>query len=193
MSIPRETIRYSNNPTNNLFYVTKRKETINISPVLIEQNITINKVNYNLAGGLCYDILETSNTCPNFNMNFINQANKMGVFAIIKLSNGKWLEYNPNIFLTNSRLVSFINKALKNNYNNDKPIDEYGTSINYDTWLADNENEIFKNIIKNKISLIDMYISEQEALEKLSMYGNLIFYKEPYDYFRARCEEKYVF
>lgn len=193
MSIPRETIRYSNNPTNNLFYITKRKETINISPVLIEQNININKVNYQLAGGLCYDILETNITCPNFNMNFINQANKMGVFAIIKLSNGKWLEYNPNIFLTNSRLVAFIKKALKNHYQKDAPLDEQSKTIDFQTWLVDNEKEIFQNIIKNKISLVDMYISEQEALEKLSMYGNLIFYKEPYDYYRARCEEKYMF
>lgn len=193
LSIPRETIRYTNNPNNNLFYVSNRKHSINISPVLIEQTISINKIAYTLAGGLCYDILENINTCFSYSLNYVKNESKMGTYAILKLSNGKWVEYNPNLFLTNSRVVAFIDKALKNNYEHEDPINDSGEKISYNEWLVDNKDEILKKIINKKISFVDMYISEEEAMRKLSMYGNLLFYKEAYEEYKTRCEEKYRF
>lgn len=192
ISIPRETIRYINNPRQNLFYITNRKQSINISPILVEQNININKINYFLAGGLCYDILENTNSCHNFGLNYVKNETKIGTYSIIKLSNNKWIEYNPNIFLTNSRIFKFIEKALRNNFEYKNPsYSQNDEPVPYEIWVENNKENIIKKILNHQVSLIDMYISEEEAIEKLSMYANLIFYKEPYLQYKTRNEMKY--
>lgn len=184
VSVPRYQRRIYTN--DNLFIHTANRMTINLTPVLFEQNITINKISYSLTGALCYDILDV----PNYDFRsfyYVDSQYKIGTYSIIKCGNF-WIEYNPNNVLLKSRYMARIENALRNNYeiyNKDRPFNQQ----DYENWKKSEEAiKITKDILKNKMSIIDMKISEQEAMDKISTNACILIYSESYDMYRMRLE-----
>lgn len=171
--------------TNNCFIQTSDRMAINLSPILFEENITINKISYSLTGALCYDMLEGINS-EFRSLYYVDSQYKIGTYSIIKCGNF-WIEYNPNNVLLKSRYMTRIEKALRNNYEayNRQQFDENA----YQEWKKSDEAiKITKDILKDKVSIIDMKISDQEAMNKISTNACILIYSESYDLYRLRLE-----
>jgi hypothetical protein len=182
VTIPRQQRRIY---TNNVFIQTVDKMSINLSPVLFEENITINKVSYTLTGALCYDMLETNNSDFK-SLYYVDSQYKIGTYSIIKCGNF-WIEYNPNNVLLKSRYISRIEKALRNNFEALYPNNLDNNA--YQEWKnSDEAVKITKDILKDKVSIIDMKISDQEAMNKISTNACILIYSESYDLYRLRLE-----
>lgn len=220
ITIPRYKKQYYCGPDKNIFFKTNIKPTLNFSPVAFEQNITVNKINYHLVGADCYDVIEHDNFINITNFQFIYDAKfKIGKFAISKAGEN-WIEYNPNYNITPERCSRLLKRALDSNmlfdlkqkeiqldYFDEKSIPQ---ELNNQTisqllssrpekvfdqkiiskWLEKNGSSIKKNINNNKLSLVDMIISEVEALEKISTRAYVMIYTEDYNNYQTRIYEK---
>lgn len=195
LSIPREQNRYNTCSQQNLFFKQSIKPTINLSPVLFEQRVVLNRITYHLMAALCYDILD-HNDGYNPILSFVDASNKIGTYAIIKVDENKWIEYNSNDLIITSRMHTRIERALRNgytHYNIDNIVNNGGVYDPAAFELFKNSQEgknIIKDIIDNKITLNDMIIEETRAMEKISTHGCLLFYSENYDEYRSRVEDR---
>lgn len=182
VTIPRHQRRLY---TNNIFIQTADRMSVNLSPVLFEENITINKISYSLTGALCYDMLEGINS-EYRSLYYIDSQYKIGTYCIVKCGNF-WIEYNPNNVLLKSRYLNRIENALRNNFEslNQQQFD----NVSYQEWKkSDEASKITKEILKDKVTILDMKISDQEALNKISTNACILIYSESYDLYRLRLE-----
>lgn len=193
VSVPREQNRFNGCPNANIFFRPSFKPSINISPILIETSITVNRIPYELVGALCYDIFDSDSMVfgsPVFgsNINIVDASMKLGTLAIVK-SNGKWYEYNPQDNITLERKKNKIERILLNRYE-DYVSTVRGNPTVYETWREENLNAATQDVNDNKSTISDMRISEPEALEKISTRACLLFYAENYDVYQSRIFEK---
>lgn len=208
ISIPREQRRYFCGPDTNIFFKTNIRPTINLSNIHVDMNVTVNKINYTLVGALCYDILKPDNfdIIPAPIMT-VHERYKIGTFAIIKTGN-EWIEYNPQDEITPERLTQKISRALRNNfvfsddYKNINNEAENNNDVNRDEEAIIREEEAFKKwkdkegkkvlegIYNHKGNLLDMRISEEEAIVKINSQACLLFYSENYENYQSRIHDK---
>lgn len=195
--VNREQNNFNTCPTSNIFFRSEFKPVINISRILIETNVVVNKISYELVGALCYDIMEDDTPLfgnPTFSnaMSYVDVSLKLGTFALIK-SDDKWYEYNPQDTITLDRKKNKIEKVLLNRYKKtlmrqDIPFDP----ASFNVWKTYNNNQekIIQDVIENKITINDLIIDESEAMDKISTRACILFYAENYDVYQARIFEK---
>lgn len=193
VSVPREQNRFNSCPSSNVFFRPSFKPSINLSPVLVEPTVTVNRISYELVGALCYDIIDDDSLvfgAPIFggNINVVDASMKLGTFALVK-SNGIWFEYNPQDNITLERKKNKIDRVALNRYTSsigNNAID----SASFDTWKTNNLASVKQDIDENKFTISDLMINENEALEKISTRCCLLFYAEDYDVYQSRIFEK---
>lgn len=193
ISIPREQNRFDTTPVNNIFFRPSFKPSINLSRILVEQIVNVNKINFELVGALCYDIIEDDFDIFNgsvfgSNINSVDISMKLGTFALVKDEN-TWYEYNPQDMITLERKKSKIEKVLTNIYNR-RPEEE--RNVTFEDWKKNNNNQekIIQDIVDNKMTIKDMIIDEDKAMDKISTRACLLFYAENYDSYQARIFDK---
>lgn len=197
IAIPREQNRFNTCPSANIFFRPSFKPSINLSRVLVEPVVTVNKINYELVGALCYDIIDDDISVfggPVFgnNLNSVDVSMKLGTFALVK-SDGVWYEYNPQDTITLDRKKNKIERILRTKYNkvlalNDASFDP----VLYESWksLEGNEEKVRQDVNDCKVTITDLIIDESEALDKISTRCCLLFYAENYDVYQSRIFEK---
>lgn len=193
VSVPREQNRLNSCPTTNIFFRPAFKPTINLSPILIEPTVTVNRITYELVGALCYDIIDDDSILfgsPIFggNINVVEASLKLGTFGLVK-SNGAWYEYNPQDSITLERKKNKLDRVLINRYRA-SIVNNAPAAITFETWKTDNIDAVKKDMDENKFTISDFQITESEALEKMSTRCCLLFYAEDYDVYQSRVFEK---
>lgn len=182
ISIPREQNQFYQGCNNDLFFKSSVKPLLNLSPVNIKIDLTVNKLNYKLVGALCYDVLE-KNTLNDITNTITNTdlKNKLGTLAIIRNPDGTWLEYNPLDSITPIRLDKKIQQAIINHFPN--------ADVN-DEEFQKEKKQLLEKILEKKLSLQDMLISEEEALNTIKTKACLLIYSEDYATYKSRIFEK---
>lgn len=201
MSIPRIDKTYSSCYNQNSFfkYNAYNKEILNLTPLICQETINMNSINYNLVGALCYDTIENqdSDNYANLRNNYYYDLNnKVGTYALVKTEDG-WFNYNPNLFLTMKRENEVIDEILNRRYrfyfqNSDERLnlpDEEGIYTSIEWKQTPMAQEIIHNLQKRRFGYVDLLITPEEALELISTNACLLFYAEDYDTYRNRSEQ----
>jgi len=201
LSVPRLDNTFSNCYNSNSFFRSRSfNKKLNLSPIIFEESITMNNINYDLIGALCYDVLDNSLYAGFQNSYFYDPNNKIGTYALIK-SGEDWIKYNPNMFITlkreNGTINSLLNKyyqeyetQMRNNNRNIVNPDERVDIQTFEVWKNSKEGEEVTNRIKKrKFTYNDIKIESADALSEISTNGCLLFYTEPYNSYRSRCEQ----
>lgn len=193
VTIPREQTRMNSDPRNNIFFRPSMKPILNLSPVLIKQEIIMNKIRYTLTGALCYDVLSEGRSAQldtlfnGSNIYTTSLSNKLGTFSLVK-SGGLWFEYNPQDCITAERKRNKVERILERRFNK---FTAAGGFADFETWKSEKIQEIRDNVNKNKNNFSDLVVSESYALDKISSNGCILLYSEDYDQYRMRVTEKY--
>ncbi|CAI6345169.1 unnamed protein product [Macrosiphum euphorbiae] len=183
LTIPREQNRFYTCPSQNIFFKPPVKPTINMSPIMFQEHIVVNRISYYLVAALCYDDID-SDAFNQSNVYFVDADHKIGTYAFIKISDGNWVEYNTNDVILTHRTNNRLERALINYHG------RLNTDVEFNTWKNSNDaKNIKKEILNNKISLLDMKIENNTALNKISIDSCLLFYSENYDEYKARIED----
>lgn len=187
LSIPREQNKLYACSTKNSFYRSLIEPTLNLSSVIFEPTITINRINYNIVGALCYDVLSVNTDDNRHTLNFIESKFKIGTYALIKSEDGTWIEYNPQNYLLrkNERLENELKKmfAAQENY----PQPPSNNDPNYRAWLNSiTGRTVISQLSEDKLCIQDMIISSNEAFSKMSTHACLVFYSEDYSNYLLR-------
>jgi hypothetical protein len=197
IAVPREQSTFNTCPSTNIFYRPTFKPSINLSRVLVEPVITVNKISYELVGALCYDIIDDEVSvfgAPMIGNSLytVDISMKLGTFALVK-SNNIWYEYNPQDTITLDRKKNKIERILFNRYKrlvalNNGQFDP----VLYDSWKFEdgNEEKVRQDVNDNKVTITDMEVDESEAMDKISTRCCLLFYAENYDMYQSRIFEK---
>lgn len=197
IAVPREQSTFNTCPSTNIFYRPTFKPSINLSRVLVEPIITVNKISYELVGALCYDIIDDEVSvfgAPIIGNSLytVDISMKLGTFALVK-SNNIWYEYNPQDTITLDRKKNKIERILLNKYK--KLLAAHNAEFDavlYESWKAEEgqEEKVRQDVNDNKVTISDMEIDESEAMEKISTRCCLLFYAENYDMYQSRIFEK---
>ncbi|AKS26438.1 putative P4b protein [Diachasmimorpha longicaudata entomopoxvirus] len=162
VSVPRYEKRLFGGPDFSFFRNSNLSEGYNLTPIIISPKITVHNKDYELCGALCYDIIEHSDL-PDFVPKYL----KIGTTALIKLDNGKWWEYNPQLYVLPERLDAKMRRLMEGKTNAEK-------------------TEIKNRILNGEFEAADMEIEEGEAMDKIQKCGCLLFYSENYEQYLAR-------
>lgn len=164
ISVPRYEKRLFGGPDFSFFRNSNLTEGYNLTPITISPRLSVHGKDYELCGALCYDMIEHTDL-PDFVPKYL----KIGTFALLKIDNDTWWEYNPQLYLLPERINGKINKLTAGEH-----------------MSREEKEKIKTRILKGDFEQSDMEIQHFEAVDKIQRYGCLLFYSENYDQYLSR-------